>query len=363
MADENPSDTGGQSSPVPDVVSGASNTSTGTVQEEPNTRFLTNILYENSGSVYGLEVLLFDIDDNPIETILVVDETSFNSWTELTKQLKGICAPYTKADGLLMDEVLSEREKVGKVKSDGYTYTYQDFLDYLKELDESGKWSNLKQLGSLEDVLKNTPTPVTDDNGATSYQYPVEINATKFMDMTSDKFSKVGHEHNYAERLHSSTDTSYGVGDGSKYGHVKVVDNLSTTSYLSGEALSAYQGKILNDKITDVKNNKNKWDAYITISKPSQYNGSWKYKVNRGLRLVVCNCDIENFTGLASKTGSQELLPAGTIPNAYAPSARVTTSMYRGDVVLYYNRDGSVMVHNLTKLKTINLKAQVMWHY
>lgn len=46
---------------------------------------------------------------------------------------------------------------------------------------------------------------------------------------------------------HASTGTTYGVGNQSYYGHVKVIDVLTRAAYAAGEALSAYQGKVLND--------------------------------------------------------------------------------------------------------------------
>lgn len=53
-------------------------------------------------------------------------------------------------------------------------------------------------------------------------------------------------------KTHASTATAYGVGTETKYGHNKVINNLTTSSYQNGESLSAYQGKILQDNINDV---------------------------------------------------------------------------------------------------------------
>lgn len=46
---------------------------------------------------------------------------------------------------------------------------------------------------------------------------------------------------------HSSTSGTYGVGTGTKFGHNKVINNLTTASYSDGESLSAYMGKLLKD--------------------------------------------------------------------------------------------------------------------
>ena len=56
----------------------------------------------------------------------------------------------------------------------------------------------------------------------------------------------------YAKKNHSSTSTEFGIGSGSNYGHVKVIDDL-TSSGTAGVALSPKQGKILNEKITSLQ--------------------------------------------------------------------------------------------------------------
>ena len=51
---------------------------------------------------------------------------------------------------------------------------------------------------------------------------------------------------------HASTGNAYGLGTPTNYGHVKTINNLAQASHLDGTALSAYQGKVLNDKINNV---------------------------------------------------------------------------------------------------------------
>lgn len=55
-----------------------------------------------------------------------------------------------------------------------------------------------------------------------------------------------------APNNHASSATTYGVGTGSNYGHCKVINNLTTASASDGLALNAYQGKVLNDRITNL---------------------------------------------------------------------------------------------------------------
>lgn len=53
---------------------------------------------------------------------------------------------------------------------------------------------------------------------------------------------------NKAPTNHASGINTYGLGNSEEYGHVKSINNLTTSSNNDGECLSAYQGKILNDK-------------------------------------------------------------------------------------------------------------------
>lgn len=61
---------------------------------------------------------------------------------------------------------------------------------------------------------------------------------------------------------HASSATTYGIGSTSNYGHCKTVNGLTTSAHADGLALSAYQGKVLNDKI----NGKQKTISYGTAA-------------------------------------------------------------------------------------------------
>ena len=77
---------------------------------------------------------------------------------------------------------------------------------------------------------------------------------------------------------HASSATTYGVGTTSNYGHCKLADNLTTSSYADGVALAANQGKSLKDLI-DTLTPVTLYDdatgkqsgSYITISDISNY--------------------------------------------------------------------------------------------
>ena len=55
-----------------------------------------------------------------------------------------------------------------------------------------------------------------------------------------------------APKSHASSATTYGVGTASNYGHCKVINNLTTSSASNGNALNAYQGKVLKGYVDDV---------------------------------------------------------------------------------------------------------------
>ena len=95
----------------------------------------------------------------------------------------------------------------------------------------------------------------------------INIDATTLDGESKTSFATAEHTHGdtYAPKNHSNADTIYGVGTNSQYGHVKVVDNLSTGTFNANApvVLSAKQGNVLNTEVnkkvnkTDVINNLN----------------------------------------------------------------------------------------------------------
>lgn len=80
------------------------------------------------------------------------------------------------------------------------------------------------------------------------------INSTSILGMNGGDFvdyviGQLKGNADFPPRKHDSTTGEYGLGNKNTYGHVKTVNNLTTTGAYDGEALSAYQGKVLNDKI------------------------------------------------------------------------------------------------------------------
>lgn len=72
-----------------------------------------------------------------------------------------------------------------------------------------------------------------------AYLQPIEDGLDNALEILPEK----------APKSHASSGTTYGLGTTGNYGHVKTINNLTQASHVDGTALSAYQGKILNDLI------------------------------------------------------------------------------------------------------------------
>ena len=55
-----------------------------------------------------------------------------------------------------------------------------------------------------------------------------------------------------APTSHASSATTYGVGTTSNYGHCMTINDLTSSSYSNGKALSAYQGYVLKNSIEEL---------------------------------------------------------------------------------------------------------------
>lgn len=107
--------------------------------------------------------------------------------------------------------------------------TYNDLAQQLEGIDE--KYLDRQDLLK---ILQNTSEEI------------VEINATYLNGHSSDYYARNNHNHNtvYAPLSHVDAKSSESV-----LGHAKIINNVSRGSFVNGEALSAYQGKLLSDRI------------------------------------------------------------------------------------------------------------------
>lgn len=119
-----------------------------------------------------------------------------------------------------------------------------------------------QQLEDLTDKINDLDaayvTPEDLENTLANTAEKTVINATKLNDMNSGDFALRNHSHSeYAEKNHATSSNTYGLGDSSKYGHVKTRNDLNAVNFISGEALSAYQGALLAKKINSLEASNN----------------------------------------------------------------------------------------------------------
>ena len=99
---------------------------------------------------------------------------------------------------------------------------------------------------------------------------------------------------------HASSSTTYGVATSSNYGHTKVINNLTTSVASNGQALNAYQGKVLNDNKID-KNDFNVNYVYSFV-----YNSSiekYAYQGQSGAVGIGVSAIDENDNSLLNENG------------------------------------------------------------
>lgn len=214
------------------------------------------------------------------------------------------------------------------------------------------------------------------------------INATRFQGYVPADFARALHSHSeYAQINHATPQDVYGKGTPANYGHNKIINNLTSSNYIDGEALAAYQGKVLKDSIDTAVTNICKWER-ITLSGHDNVASYCELHVNQALRLarltyardgvkkgVASSKDSNNrdtnpspyWVVGAQTVGAIYLHKSGAIPDAYQPTTRVHQSFYRGDFVFHVETNGSISVHNIigkgSKDTGINIRQNVLYHY
>ena len=102
----------------------------------------------------------------------------------------------------------------------------------------------IAQAPAVTSIADTSSIPISSNQGILS-----KINFANLKSILRATFNS-----EYAPTQHASTETTHGVGTSSNYGHVRVVDNLTTTDSQNGVALAARQGnalKVLIDKLQD----------------------------------------------------------------------------------------------------------------
>ena len=260
--------------------------------------YKTRVYYEKDGPTLGAEVRIYDTDNNEIETILITSESK-----------------------------------------------YRELADKILNIDDTYIDKN-----ELINIITNT-------------QSELQINATSLAGYSPEDFARKIHSRDtYAQTNHASSQSTYGLGTTSNYGHNKVIDNLTSTEYRNGESLSAFQGKVLSDLINSSKTDMMKWEA-ITLSGHDNVANYCTLQVNRSLRLANLRYVRSGvFKGVGSSnstknpspywivgqatTGAVYLHKTGAIPSDYCPVSSIQQPTYRGDFIFRLFADGSIGMHN-----------------
>lgn len=119
-----------------------------------------------------------------------------------------------------------------------------------------------KCLQSLKDTLNNLDNTYLHKEELikilTNEKEDTEINATHLNNLNSANFALRNHTHDgYATKNHSSNKPDYGLSSTNEYGHCRVRNNLTASTYVNGEALSAYQGQVIGKRLSEVESTAN----------------------------------------------------------------------------------------------------------
>ena len=299
-----------------------------------NKLFQARVFLEKNKQVYGAEVVLFDKNAEEINRILITDETEYEAFNKYVTLMNKAYVPYTVKDEEIVD-VLS---------------TYDENSDEYVKAESS--WSELSKKKDLKTILENKISLTDPDTHIASYIDGGQtiINATHLNGLDSGEFSKPGHNHD-GRYLDESHRTVIGVNGG--LGHLRLVDNLTTSETNGGQVLSAKQGKELNTRLKKVE----KSSSWVT--KKWVKTKHLTYHVNEGLKLVIVDYNREGYTGLKKDKGKVPLHTG--FP--YKPTERAITPLYRGDVSFYIGTGGTVTLYSLTNIDKIDIKCQLMYHY
>ncbi len=150
--------------------------------------------------------------------------------------------------------------------STGVTFGGTDQLVYLKS-----HWNLLDGIPLSFTPVAHTHGNISDDGKIGTTANLAVITTTNGV-LTTLSRSGIDTRTSFTPASHASTDTSYGVGTNANYGHTKIKNTLTESAYVDGEALSAYQGKVLNDAINARKIAQvNYVSADVTVSLSSTY--------------------------------------------------------------------------------------------
>ena len=142
-------------------------------------------------------------------------------------------------------------------------------------------------------------TPTKQWNGI--YANYIGLNGSSLSDLLSGK----------APTSHAVNASTYGLGTTGVYGHVKTVNNVTTSAHASGLALSAYQGKVLKDAI-DAINTTSSSRLTLTRGWTVANSNNWCKKRGNVVSFFL------GFNKVVWTTGG--MVTCATLPSGYRPT-------------------------------------------
>jgi len=193
---------------------------------------------------------------------------------------------YTADERVIGAEVTIYNEEGDKIKSIVVTdeTKLQELEEALEQID-----STYVTYNNLNEILANVDESYT-------------INATTLGGEQSDAFLLRSETETltFKPKSHvSSSATEYGGASTSNFGHVKLRDNLNASSYISGEALSSYQGALLKQQIDSLNDRAVKSSLIVLIGRYEDKQGEYGTRIigTRGVNGLYARiyCDDPNF--------------------------------------------------------------------
>lgn len=213
---------------------------------------------------------------------------------------------------IIKDRIVSPSKRYELTKVNGTDNIYD--LTQQGAITEVGTPINSELLQRYEDTLEEHETAIGTKADGTIVNNisnivadiqlgTVQVGSAKNSDKLGNKLPS-----EYAQTNHASAATTYGPGTPTLHGHVKTINALTQASHIDGTALSAYQGKVLNDKIDNLTK------TFITKganSKPSNTNLTYDIDIpintnsklillDLSTDLVVPGSEVVIFNGLLS---------------------------------------------------------------
>ncbi len=208
------------------------------------------------------------------------------------------------------------------------------------------KVTNEEDYNNLVSRIENLSEDFVHVNDLQSKIANLDINAKTLNGYSSADFAQHDHTHTntYAPNSHVGI-----VADSSNMGHTKIVNNLTRDDF-DGEALAAYQGKVLSEMINTLQDSLTSWTTQSVGSYGS-------LKVNKAFR-----CCRFRYVREITLNGNK-VLHNNYIPSSYRPPGVVRVPQSQ-NTILSVDSEGDISVATTYSGSTkTTLNANFIWFY